>query len=263
MAAGARLRAGRVIADASNDMRRPVGGQSEYEKGHQHTDWNDEHAGERDQRSRHVGGKSGPLKPLCNSGHDQQMKRHGDDDSNRRARDIGVAREVPAHDRAEVDDGSRNQVAENVDKDVTPKGLGACECRGLGLCLPKTSSTLVRAVPGIMDLDQLGSAVTVLCVADDGCGMMARRVATTGVPRPRAKGGQFSGAVDTPLRSACDARALASLVGADGEPSSLLRELPGLWPRLARAPRRPFRRGSRLGLLRRMPVRGGPRRAGQ
>jgi transposase InsO family protein len=36
--------------------------------------------------------------------------------------------------------------------------------------------------PGIMDLDQLGSAVTVLWVAGDVCGMMARRVATTGVP---------------------------------------------------------------------------------
>ena len=51
------------------------------------------------------------------------------------------------------------------------------------LCLPKTSSTLLRAVPGMMDLGQLGSVITALYIADGGCGMMARRVATTGVPR--------------------------------------------------------------------------------
>jgi len=56
--------------------------------------------------------------------------------------------------------------------------------------LAENPSTLLRAVPGIMDLDQLGSAITALCIANDGCGMMARRVATTDIPRrderPRA-----------------------------------------------------------------------------
>ena len=58
------------------------------------------------------------------------------------------------------------------------------------LVLAENPSTLLRAVPGIMDLDQLGSAITAVCIANDGCGMMARRVATTDIPRrdecPRA-----------------------------------------------------------------------------
>ena len=60
----------------------------------------------------------------------------------------------------------------------------------LDLVLAENPSTLLRAVPGIMDLDQLGSAITAVCIANDGCGMMARRVATTDIPRrderPRA-----------------------------------------------------------------------------
>ena len=47
------------------------------------------------------------------------------------------------------------------------------------MCLPKRHPPWSGSVPGVMNLDRFES--TALRIADDGCGMMARRAATTGV----------------------------------------------------------------------------------